>query len=204
MAEAISCGVVLLAAGGSSRMGRAKQLLPVRGRPLVRHVAELVLRAPVAPVVVVLGAHADAIAPVLADLPVHVALNPDWSEGLGSSLRAGVAAARRQAPQLAALLVVLADQPEIPPAHLAALIARFREGGCTIVASSVGGVPVPPVLFAACWFDELERITGDQGARALLRGRGRELATIPLPSNADLDTPDDHERYTRTDAAPDR
>jgi molybdenum cofactor cytidylyltransferase len=198
MADAFSCGVVLLAAGGSSRMGRPKQLLTVHGKPLVRHLAELVAQAPVAPVVVVLGAQATEIEPALAGLPVRVVSNPAWSEGLGSSLRAGVAAARNQAPQLDAIIIALADQPELPPAHLAALIAKFRQGGCSIVASSTGDVAVPPVLFAARWFDELERITGDQGARALLRDRGNEIATVPFASNADLDTPEDYERYTRT------
>jgi molybdenum cofactor cytidylyltransferase len=195
----IQCGLVLLAAGESRRMGQPKQLLPIDGRPLLRHVAELVLQAPVDPVVVVLGSGAAQIEPALAGLRVHVAINPDWAQGLGSSLRVGVAAARQRAPALSALIVALADQPTLPPQHLDALIARYRAGGCTAVASLTGDERVPPLLFGRSWFERLGRIDGDTGARALLRNHPEDVATVPLATNADLDTPEDYARYTDGD-----
>lgn len=197
MADSLSCGLVLLAAGGSRRMGRPKQLLPVKGRPLVRHLAELVLQAPVRPVVIVLGANAREIGPVLAGLPVHLAVNPAWNEGLGSSLRVGVEAALEQLPQLDALIIALADQPALPARHLEALIRKFHGGGCSIVASQTGADRVPPALFAARWFPALRAVTGDHGARTLLRAHPDETAVVPLENNADLDTPEDYERYTQ-------
>lgn len=190
------CGLILLAAGASRRMGRPKQLLPIEGRPMIRHMAELVLRAPVDPVVVVLGAGAAQIEPVLAGLRVHVAINPDWAQGLGSSLRVGVESALRRAPDLSALVIALADQPTLPPGHLAELIARHRAGGCTAVASLTGPERVPPLLFGRPWFARLRRIEGDTGARALLREHLAEVATVPLAANTDLDTPGDYARYT--------
>jgi molybdenum cofactor cytidylyltransferase len=191
------CGLVLLGAGESRRMGQPKQLLPIAGRPMIRYTAELVQLAPVDPVVVVLGAGAAQIAPVLAGLRVHVVVNPDWAQGLGSSLRVGVASALQRAPDLSALIVALADQPTLPPDHLEALIARFRAGGCSAVASLTGNERVPPLLFGRPWFDRLHEISGDTGARALLREHAAEVATVPLAANTDLDTPEDYARYTR-------
>lgn len=163
---------------------------------MVRYLAELALSAPVDPVIVVLGAEAAQIEPVLAGLRVHVAINADWATGLGSSLRVGVASALQRAPALSALAVVLADQPTLPPGHLDALIARYRAGGCTAVASLTGDERVPPLLFGRPWFDRLGRIDGDTGARALLREQPEAVATVPLAANTDLDTPDDYARYT--------
>jgi len=200
MAEEFKCGLVLLAAGASRRMGRPKQLLPIDGRPLLRLVTERALRAPVSPVVVVLGAHADEIGPVLTGLPVHRVSNPEWEEGLGSSVRAGVEAALQLAPDLAGLIILPADQPELPALHLENLITRFRQGGCSLVASLTGDRRVPPVLFGAAWFDWLRQLTGDAGARDLLRENRPEFATVPLVSNADLDTPEDYDRFISGDA----
>jgi molybdenum cofactor cytidylyltransferase len=176
-------------------MGRPKQLLPIKGHTLVRHVAELVLREPVSPVVVVLGAEEKKIEPTLAGLPVRLAVNPNWSEGIGSSLRVGVEAALDYAPGLQALIVALADQPGLPPDHLGNMIARYRHGGCSLVASQTGPARVPPVLFGAEWFPKLRTLTGDSGAREILREKNPSFAFVTLESNADLDTHEDYERY---------
>jgi len=195
-AQPFHCGLVLLAAGGSRRMGRPKQLLPIKGKPLVRHMADLVLQAPVKPVVIVLGAEARKIEPVLAGLPVHLALNPNWSEGQGSSLRVGVESALAQAPAVDALIITLADQPTLPPRHLGKLIETYRQGGCTIVASQLGPTRVPPVLFGPEHFPRLTSVSGDFGARVLLQDYADETALVPLETNADLDTPEDYDQYT--------
>ncbi|HEX2861597.1 MAG TPA: nucleotidyltransferase family protein [Lacunisphaera sp.] len=189
------CGLILLAAGASRRMGRPKQLLPVKGKTLVRYVAERVLRAAVSPVVVVLGAEEKKIEPSLAGLPVRLAVNPNWSEGMGSSLRVGVESALDFVPGLHALIIALADQPGLPPEHLDALIARYRRGGCTLVASQTGAARVPPVLFGPEWFPRLRQLTGDAGARDILRENRPDFASVQLADNTDLDTHEDYERY---------
>lgn len=189
------CGLILLAAGGSRRMGRAKQLLPIKDKPLLRFVAERVLRAEVSPVVVVLGAESKKIEPTLDGLPLHLAVNPAWEEGMGSSLRVGVDALLDRAPQLDALIVTLGDQPGLPAAHLGQLVARYRHGGCSLVASFTGPNLVPPVLFGAEWFPQLRTLTGDSGARDLLRQNRPDFGRVALPDNTDLDTHEDYERY---------
>lgn len=195
MSEALQCGLVLLAAGASRRMGRAKQLLPVRGVPLVRHAALAALAAPVAPVVVVLGAHADEVRPALAGLALHLVVNPDWAEGLGSSVRTGLAAVLALAPQVDAVMVALADQPGVTPAHLAALLARHRRWPGGIVATEGAGMAGPPVVFGAKWFARLGAVAGDTGARELLRSEAAAVARVALAGAADLDTPDDYTRF---------
>lgn len=197
MAEQFSCALILLAAGESRRMGRPKQLLPVGGRPLVRHVAEIALAAPVAPVIVVLGAHAAEIAPSLDGLGVQVVVNACWAEGMGSSLRAGMQALAASQPPPEGVIVALADQPDFSAAHLTRLIETHRSTGKPIVASAAGGVLRPPVFFSAAWFPRLHELHGDTGARALLQAHPEAIATVPLGAPADLDTPADYERFLR-------
>ena len=196
MAETFSCSLILLAAGGSRRMGRPKQLLPIRGRPLIRHMAETALAAPVASVLVVLGAEAESLQPVLEDLPVQLAFNRDWQAGLSSSLRVGVETALTHTPTLQALIVCLADQPNLSQEHLRQMILRYHQGDCTAVASLASEMTVPPILFGQTWFAKLCAIEGDIGARALLRDAKEKIATVPIHSAADLDTPEDYARFT--------
>lgn len=196
MAENHPCGLVLLAAGASTRMGRPKQLLPVGGRPLVRHAAEAALAAPVSPVVVVLGAHAGETAPVLDGLRTHVVTNDNWRDGMGTSIRAGVRAALRLDPALAAVIIALADQPGVPAKHFSRLITTWREYDRSIVASESDGIAQPPALFTAAWFSRLLALQGDVGARILLMEQRANLALVSLADAADLDTPRDYERFT--------
>jgi molybdenum cofactor cytidylyltransferase len=195
MPEPFQCGLILLAAGESRRMGRPKQLLLIEGRPLVRHMTEIVLRAPVAPVVVVLGARAGEIAPHLDDLPVTVVVNPGWAEGLGSSLRTGAAAIGESDQALQGLIVALADQPGLTAGHLEALIEVHRRTGNPIVATCCGGQLMPPLLLAASEFGRLAQVQGDQGLRSALQGAGAEVASVTNERLFDLDTPEDFEAF---------
>ncbi|SDS19576.1 nucleotidyltransferase family protein [Opitutus sp. GAS368] len=197
MAGDFSCALLLLAAGASKRMGRPKQLLPVGGRPLLRHVAENLLATPVSPVSVVLGANAAEIAPCLDGLPLRVVVNAGWARGMGSSLRTGLQALLDAAPATTSVIVALADQPDCPADHLGRLIATRRQTGRTIVASLAGGVLCPPVLFTAEWFPRLLALEGEAGARNLLQEQRAAVATVPLPVATDLDTPDDYARFLR-------
>lgn len=194
MPDESAVALILLAAGASTRMGRPKQLLPIGGQPLLRAVAEAALAAPVAPVVVVLGAHANTVSSCLDGLAVHRAFNPHWATGMASSIRCGIAAVEQIAPDSPAVIMALADQPGLSATHLANLLATRQRTRRTIVATEHDGVLQPPACFDRTHFAVLQQLTGDAGARHLFKHHAQEVATVPLATHPDLDTPADYER----------
>lgn len=184
-------GVVVLAAGDSSRLGRPKQLLPYLGQTLVEHAARTALASGAAEVVVVVGAEHEAVRERLRDLPVRVVRNRDWAEGMGSSIRCGVAALGQG---VEAAVIALCDQPRVTPHLLRSLAERLFETGCPIVASSYDGVVGAPCAFERARFSELLELRGDVGARALIRGSERVETVAFSGGNVDVDTPDDYRK----------
>jgi molybdenum cofactor cytidylyltransferase len=192
--------ILLLAAGGSTRMGRPKQLLEYHGRPLLRHSVEQALGSHCRPVVVVLGADAEACRAAIQGLPVETVLNEEWMQGMGSSIRAGVAAltARATGPEPEAVVIALCDQPLISSAFFDRLAQLHRDEQAPMVAASYDDRPGVPALFARALFPRLAAIEVQAGAKALLHAAGGELLTIPAPQAAmDIDTPDDYARLLR-------
>ncbi len=191
-------GAVVLAAGASTRMGAPKQLLELDGRPLVVRAAEAALASPAWPVVVVLGAHAESIRPALARLPVLIADNPAWAEGMAASIRAGIATLRQFSRGLDAAVIALCDQPAFSAATIATLVAAQRATGRSIVAARYGGRHGAPALFLREHFPALGALTGEEGARALLNDDPARVAAVDLPELAlDLDTPADVAAFAR-------
>jgi molybdenum cofactor cytidylyltransferase len=187
-------GIVILAAGGSTRMGQPKQLLPHRRSTLLRHTAEVALAQAGAPVVVVLGSHAEQVRPTLDGLPVMIAPNAGWHTGMGSSLRVGLSALLAAHPDLAAAIFLVCDQPLLCESTLADLIVAFRASSRPIVASAYADTLGVPALFAASHFPALLRLAGDEGARHLIQRNHAEVLAFPFPGGAiDLDTPADCE-----------
>ena len=190
------CGLVILAAGASRRMGSPKQLIEIDGRPLLVRAIESALAAPVWPVVVVLGANAVAIRPVIGHLPVLVIENPAWSEGMASSIREGVATLRQFSRTLDAAVLALCDQPGFSAATVESLLAAHRATGRGIVAARYSGRLGAPALFAREHFAALTALTGEEGARDLLNADPARVAAVELPELArDLDTPADLEGF---------
>ncbi len=183
---------VVLAAGASSRLGRPKQLLPFRGRPLLEHTLALVAGLDLDEVVVVLGGSAEAILEQVALHGARPVINPDYAAGQSTSLKAGLAAVEDRAD---AAVFILGDQPLLPPAVVPALIERYRAGGGPIVIPSYGGTRGNPVLFDRVVFPLLHGLTGDQGARPILRARPNLVVEVPIDAAAppaDIDTWDDY------------
>ncbi len=185
-------GVVILAAGASRRMGEPKQLVPLAGKPLLVRTAEAALASAAWPVVVVLGAHAEQIRPSLARLPVLVAENPAWSEGMAASIRTGITTLQQFSRHLDAAVLALCDQPAFSADTIAALVAARQATGRSIVAAQYAGRRGAPALFTREHFATLAALTGEEGARALLNDPGDRVAAVDLPPLAvDLDTPAD-------------
>jgi molybdenum cofactor cytidylyltransferase len=190
--ENLRFGAVILAAGASTRMGTPKQLLELEGKPLVVRAVEAALASPAWPVVVVLGAHEEQIRPALARLPVLIAENAAWSEGMASSIRTGVMTLGQFSRAIDAVVIALCDQPAFSAAVIAQLVAAQRTTGRSIVAAHYHGRNGAPALFMREHFPALTALTGEEGARALLNGDPSQIATVDLPALAlDLDTPGD-------------
>lgn len=180
-------GAVVLAAGGSRRLGRPKQLVPWRGRPLVRRVARAALAAGCEPVVVVVGARAADVRATLDGLPVEIVVNPHWRRGLAGSIRAGIRRVARRGVTAAALLVC--DQPRLTPAVLRRLIASHAGPPSGTAACAYAGTVGVPAIFPRSRFPELLALRGDRGAHRLLDGRTRSVRWAG--GAVDVDRPDD-------------
>lgn len=180
--------LVLLAAGGSRRLGQPKQLLAFEGEALVQRAARLGLATAPACALLVLGAQAQAVQAATQALPLQRVDCPDWAAGLGASLRAGLAAVPDDCD---GALVLLCDQPALDAAHLQALVAAWRAAPDRAAASAYAGVLGVPALLPRAWFGAL-CFDGDRGARDLLRGRADRVTALAAPGLAhDIDRPAD-------------
>jgi molybdenum cofactor cytidylyltransferase len=184
---------VIMAAGGSQRMGQTKQSMLIDGQPMLARVVDTVV-AGLRQVIVVLGSSADQIEPLLAGKPVTIVINPDWREGIASSLRAGLAQAT---PDVDAALFVPADMPRLKLDTIRVVIARFQDTGKAIVVPTYGGQRGNPALFARTLFPELLALRGDRGGRALFASHQADMEMIEVDDPGiliDIDTPDDYRR----------
>ena len=187
---AASLHVILLAAGSSSRFGSPKQLADVDGRPMLARavdtVIELVGRDAMT---VVLGAHAAHVEPLMRQASAPVAINPDYEQGIASSIRAGLACVPAG---VRGVLIVLADQVAVTAEDLRGLAACWERQPDRIVAAQYDETTGAPAIFPSDLFPELAALQGDRGARALLSQHAERVIAVPMPSAAlDVDTPAD-------------
>ena len=193
----MSVGAVVLAAGGSIRLGTPKQLAIFQGEPLVSRIVAAAKDAGCAPVVVVAGAV--QITPVLAGLPVSIIEHPNWSNGLGSSIAVGVKHAVTITTDLDAVILLSCDQPFVNAATLRQLIQLHLENGKTIVASAYAETLGIPALFARSCFGDLLQLRGHSGAKGIILARRHDVVPFNFPAAAiDIDTTADYEKLNQT------
>jgi molybdenum cofactor cytidylyltransferase len=189
---------VLLAAGGSRRLGFPKQLVRRRGRPLLAHAIDAVRgAAPHAPLIVVLGASALRLRGVIhrAARNVVVVRNARWSDGLATSLNVGLAAVP---PRIAAILVLLVDQPGVDARALRNLLGAWRRHPGEAAAAFYAGRPGVPAVLPRSYWRAIRALDGDAGARALLRSA--RITRVPMPeAELDIDTQADVARLQAHD-----
>ena len=183
---------VVLAAGRSTRMGAINKLIAeIGGKPLVRIAAEQALASRAKPVIVVTGHERERVEAALAGLPVRFVHNPDYAEGLGTSLKAGIAAVPADAD---GAVVCLGDMPQVDAGLIDKLIAAFDpERGALVVVPSIDGRRGNPVVWSRRFFHDLMAIQGDIGARHLIGAYAEAVVEVPVAGEAaltDVDTPE--------------
>lgn len=188
---------IILAAGGSTRFGRCKQLLNWEGESMLSHVVDVALQTELNPVIVVLGCDAPQTSAALGNRPVRILMNWRWEEGLSTSVQTGLAGVP---PQTEAALFIQGDQPLITPHLLQTIVDRFAQTEASIVQTAHDGRRGTPVLFARRFFSELFTVTGDEGGRSLILRHAEEVATVDVAAPRvlrDVDTPEDYEQLRR-------
>lgn len=195
MSQTSSVGAAILAAGASTRFGQPKQLAIFRGKSLVEHAAATAISAGCTPVIIVAGDHANEIKTAVGALDCLVAPNPEWREGIASSIRSGLQHALAHDRDLTAILFLACDQPLVRPEDLRGLIELQRTTGKPIAASTYAETLGIPALFTREFFPDLLALSGDRGAKELIRAQREEVAVFPLPAGAiDIDTASDYQR----------
>jgi len=187
--------LVMLAAGSSSRLGRAKQLVTIDGESLIRRMTKVALATVCRPIIVVLGAQNERIALEIADLPILILKNPEWEEGMSSSIRLGVEQLMRGAPSTSAVVLMLCDQPMVSSDLINRLVAHFQKNANQVFACEYGNQLGVPALFDRSFFDELSQLKGAAGAKKVIAQHESTVHRLAFPEGElDIDTPEDYQR----------
>jgi molybdenum cofactor cytidylyltransferase len=184
---------IILAAGASRRLGQPKQLVRIGGETLLARTIRVVREAAANPMLVVVGANRESIAEAVGLSAVQVVANPDWEQGIASSIHAGIEALQRLEPKADAAMILVCDQPRLTAGHLKQLIGRFEQAEePPIAASRYAGIAGIPAIFPASQFANLLALNGDTGARFLLRNPECPMVAVDFKDGeADIDTPED-------------
>lgn len=189
---------VVLAAGGSTRLGEPKQLLDWKGQPFVRNITQTALEAGLSPVVVVTGANAEKVKNVISDLPISIVNNPDWKMGQSTSVKTGLYALPATT---GAVIFMVVDKPQVPATLLRALIDTHASSMAPIVAPQVKGQRANPVLFDHSTFQDFESIEGDVGGRAIFSSYAvKWIPWLDSSLEIDVDTLADYERLIESES----
>ena len=186
--------IIILAAGKSSRLGHPKQLLPFKGKSLINHCIETAKKVS-AHVLVITGAERMRIESEIKDDAVLVVHNPEWEEGMASSIRHGLSYLTENLQNISSVILMVCDQPYVTIELLRNLIIEKEKTLKSIVASYYSEIAGTPVLFDKSIFPELMELTGDIGARKVITRHKDNLATVAFPlGNVDMDTAEDYRK----------
>jgi molybdenum cofactor cytidylyltransferase len=186
----MNTSIIILAAGASSRMGMPKQLLMVEGKTLIRRIAEVAMDTPSHPIVVVLGANRTVIRKELDKMPITVIDNPQWENGMSSSIKMGLVGAYMTQKEIDAVIFLTVDMPFVTAELINEMIKKATENpDSEIVACKYDKKIGIPVLFKRSLFNDLLELKGDEGAKKLVLKNKALTAFIDFPEGKfDLDT----------------
>jgi len=192
-------GIVILAPGDSSRLGNMKQLLPFNGKTLLQHVIDEAADAGAQPIVVITGANANKVAASITDSRVRIVENGNWKEGMASGIVAGIRQITGQNKGVKKIILAVCDQPFVSSALFEQLDEKQNKSGKPVVASTYADTVGTPALFSMEFFDQLLSLTGDEGAKKILKSNTSDVATVPFPrGEIDIDTQKDYENLLNT------
>jgi molybdenum cofactor cytidylyltransferase len=191
-------GLMILAAGASTRMGSPKQLLPFQGRSLLRYMAEVAIAACCNPVVVVLGSQTERMTLEVDGLVLDIVENQQWADGMGTSIAAGMTALTAINQTLEAVVIVLCDQPFVSASLINQLVASYRSTQRPIIASAYANTIGVPALFDRSLFTELIGMKANIGAKYLIKQHAEKVFQVSFPKGAiDLDTPAQYQQLLK-------
>jgi molybdenum cofactor cytidylyltransferase len=191
----IRYGIIILAAGASSRLGKPKQLLTYQHKTLIKNILDAALQCRNSITIVVTGAVKDEVEQELKNTQVVLCYNDQWQSGMSSSIRAGVSKMKVLQPQVEACILTVCDQPYISANVLMRLIEKHEAGGHNIVASSYADTVGTPALFSRDHFDELLNLQGEEGAKKLLKKYGADVSLVQFDrGEIDIDTVEDYSK----------
>jgi molybdenum cofactor cytidylyltransferase len=189
-------GIIILAAGSSSRFGSPKQNLVYQGKTLLQRAIQTALTSACCDcAVVVLGANEGEIRPNISDQQVNIVYNPDWQEGMASSIRLGIAQLMYLEPLITSAILMLCDQPFVDPLLLYQLTERKTENDTGIIACEYKNTLGVPALFDKKYFVKLMKLTGSEGAKTIINAYPDDVMSVPFGLGA-IDI-DDFERLNR-------
>ncbi|MBG48264.1 MAG: 4-diphosphocytidyl-2C-methyl-D-erythritol synthase [Pseudozobellia sp.] len=185
--------IVILAAGSSSRMGEPKQLLPYNHTTLLGNAIEQAKKSDAQKIVLVLGANAHLIEEAHKSAEVEFVINPDWENGMGSSIAVAVNHLMNNTGEVNGILFMLADQPLVDYEHLNKLIAKFKSVPESIIASEYEKRAGVPAIFSQSYFSQLSRLGARAGAQTIIELNMKEVATVNLGEKSiDIDTKEEY------------
>lgn len=191
-------GLVILAAGASTRMGTPKQLLRYQEQSLIQRIVETAVNSVCQPIIVVLGANAARIQREVAAFDVLVIENSHWSEGISTSIRSGVEALQTENCDVEAAVICVGDQPFVSTQLINQLVENYWRSHPLIVASEYAGILGVPALFHHTLFSELTTLNGDIGARKIIQQHPYNTLKVSCPQGAfDIDTPGEYSQLLK-------
>ena len=191
-------GIIILAAGNSSRLGKPKQLLIHGDKSLLEIATEAALGTGAATIVTVLGAYADEILATHQQSNLNYVINESWEKGMSTSINAGLAQLLKLSPAVENVIIMVSDQAFLKSSTLMQLITKKQQTDHHIIASQYGNTIGTPVLFNKKYFKDLMNLSGDTGAKHMIKQHPNDVATVTFEKgDIDIDTEADYLNLTK-------
>ena len=190
-------GIIILAAGASTRLGEPKQKLLYKGKSLLQHTIQTAIDSNCKPVVVVTGYDHRLIEKDIDTREINFVHNAAWESGMASSINKGLVKMLQLQPTMDSIIFLLCDQPFVDVPLINSLIDQHNTTPKKIIACAYNDTLGAPVLFDREYFNELLSLTGQEGAKKLILKHAEDVASVPFPAGAiDIDTPADYAALT--------